>query len=94
MKLRFSLEPCAHFGFATLRTRSEDPQVTIPDYLMGDRMATAIVHMQHRLEAAEELLEGFRKGGCFCQVGIGNPMFRDHTEHCRKVMSFLETKDA
>jgi hypothetical protein len=37
------------------------------------------------LVAAPELFEAIkllRKGDCFCEFGIGNPMYKEHTKGC------------
>lgn len=34
----------------------------------------------------EDLKSALKHGNCYCEVGIGNPMYRDHTTICKKLM--------
>lgn len=33
----------------------------------------------------ERLKTSLKRGDCYCEVGIGNPMFRDHTNICKEI---------
>ncbi len=35
------------------------------------------------------LLRAKKTGSCWCQVGIGNPMLRDHTDACKAIRRAL-----
>lgn len=42
------------------------------------------------LKEALSLLRGFKSGGCFCEVGIGNPNYSSHTKHCDEVKEWFK----
>jgi hypothetical protein len=35
------------------------------------------------------VLKGLKRGDCFCEMSIGNPMVKDHTESCKRAMMFF-----
>jgi len=37
------------------------------------------------LAQAKTLLRALKTGSCWCGVGIGNPMLKEHSEVCQKV---------
>jgi len=39
---------------------------------------------------AIEIIELLKRGECWCQKGIGNPMYQEHTEACKKAQKFME----
>lgn len=48
--------------------------------------------LQRRLKVAEDTvmaLSYFHKGECWCEVAIGNPMYRDHTDICKQACAAL-----
>jgi hypothetical protein len=34
-----------------------------------------------------------KHGDCWCEMGIDNPMYRDHSEGCKAVRRFMNTID-
>ena len=47
------------------------------------------------LDESIKMLESLKYGcseenQCFCDMSIGNPMYRDHTETCKKTTMFIE----
>ena len=38
---------------------------------------------------AVKVLKGLQRGGCFCEMGIGNPNFRDHTPQCKAAQAVI-----
>jgi len=44
------------------------------------------------MEDFVEILEGLKRGSCFCEMAVGNPMVREHTEACNRAMKFLKDR--
>lgn len=40
---------------------------------------------------AVALLRALKRGSCWCEMGIGNPMYRDHSVTCEQVQKFLKS---
>jgi hypothetical protein len=43
-----------------------------------------------RLDALEKALWGMKRGSCWCEAGIGNPMYGGHTDSCKAARQLLE----
>jgi hypothetical protein len=41
------------------------------------------------LKRAVELLKRLKRNDCWCEMGIGNPMYSGHTKVCKDVQGFL-----
>ncbi len=39
-----------------------------------------------------EIVKELQAGGCWCSVGIGNPMMGSHSALCMKIQAAMETK--
>ncbi len=37
-----------------------------------------------------EILTKLKRGDCWCERGIGNPMFKDHSEGCRMAQFWMD----
>lgn len=44
----------------------------------------ANTRLQYQRDLLWNALEGLRAGDCFCEMAIGNPMYRDHSLACQK----------
>jgi hypothetical protein len=54
--------------------------------LANDQIAAA----DARAEEARQALQGLSRGDCFCEKGIGNPMFKDHSSACLAAQDALK----
>lgn len=43
-----------------------------------------------KCSAYEKALEGLKVNGCFCEVGIGNPMMSNHSDSCKNATTTLK----
>jgi hypothetical protein len=41
----------------------------------------------------EELKKALWRGSCYCEVAIGNPMMRDHSDLCKRLIGEEVDKD-
>lgn len=49
--------------------------------------------MEREIERLREALRGLSysgDGGCWCEVAIGNPMCRDHSDACKRAHAVLK----
>ena len=37
-----------------------------------------------------EIFQSLKRGDCWCEMGIGNPMYTEHSKGCQMVQQFLE----
>jgi hypothetical protein len=42
------------------------------------------------LVLALRALKLLKKGSCWCEIGIGNPMYKNHSEGCKIAQHILE----
>lgn len=40
------------------------------------------------MEDAEEVIRLLKRGSCWCEMAIGNPMFKEHSEACQKAQAY------
>lgn len=48
--------------------------------------------MSDRSERLRRALVGLKRGSCFCEAGIGNPMVSTHTRACREAQAALDAE--
>lgn len=79
---------CQHCG-AEGRTHDDDDH----SFKTKERAITAwnIRTPSATNKALVEALEGTRVGGCWCGLGIGNPMITQHPPHCVAASAALAT---
>ena len=67
-----------------LRTRLGVCGQTVP------RLTEEIAALRARLDAASQVIDGLRRGDCWCEMAIDNPMIRDHSPQCKAAKQFRD----
>lgn len=44
---------------------------------------------ERECNALREALAGLKRGECFCEMAIGNPMYKEHSKQCVKATAAL-----
>lgn len=76
----------------------DEPQRTLENEVTQlkterDFYTMELASAQITLGIANALLESLKRGTCWCEVAIGNPMFKQHSLPCREIQRYFDYKD-